>query len=200
VESDGSDINCDTVVPVVSRQEWPKLRDAVNRDAARVSPHVRVYMFGMETSYDAMLVYGSQCLLDNFEDFERGSFPAKFPFRTGGYCEKCPTHVSFPEYYHHLSRVHTHNAQTHAVWLVWCKLIDKAAQWPAQRVFLGMNLEERRHNPFVENVCAICGPTSKASTCAQCQLISYCNRDHQRKDWPRHKKYCKKAFAPGCPL
>jgi hypothetical protein len=195
-ESDGSDIRCDTIVPV-SRQEWPKLRDVVNRDAARVTG-VRLYSYGTDTSYENMMLNGFRCLLDNFEDFEAVSFPAKFPYGHGVYCEK-RKHVSFREYYQHLSRLSTHDTQAHATWLVWCKLIDMAAQCCVPKVHNG-SLEKRRHYPFVENFCAICGPRSEVSKCSQCQLISYCGRDHQRQDWSRHKKYCKNAFAPGCPL
>jgi hypothetical protein len=196
VESVDVGLNCDTIVPV-SRQDWPKLRDVVNRDAARVSG-ARVYSFGAETSYMDMLVNGFRCLLDNYETFEGVSFPAKFPYGKGVYCEK-RKHVSFPEYYVHLSRLRTHESQAHAPWLVWCKLIDLAAQWVGQQVILG-EMEERRHYPFVENHCAVVGPAIGVLKCSQCQLISYCHRDYQREDWPRHKKYCKKAFAPGCPL
>jgi hypothetical protein len=169
----------------------------VNRDALRVSG-VRVCSYGMDTSYDDMLVNGFQCFLDNFDQFESCSFIAKYPTGRGVYCEKGPTHLSFPEYYQLVSRIN-HDAETHATWLVWCKLIDIAAPLCAEKVLHG-SLEERRHYPFVENYCAVCGPASKASKCSQCQLISYCDRDHQRQDWPRHKKYCKKAFSPGCPL
>jgi hypothetical protein len=194
--SDGADMSCDTIAPV-SRQEWPKLRDAVNR-AAEVSSG-RVYSYGTNTSYDEMLLNGFQCLLDNFESFESVSFIARFPLGKGVYCEKRPTHTSFLEYYQTVSRFDSHDTQAHATWLVWCKLINIAAPLCAQKVLCG-SLDERRHYPFVEKYCAICGPKVKASRCSRCQLISYCNTDHQRQDWPRHKKCCKKAFAPGCPL
>jgi hypothetical protein len=82
-------MNCDTLAPV-SRQEWPKFRDAVNRDAEVSSG--RFYSYGTDTSYDEMLVNGLQCLLDNFEHFESCSFVARFPDGKGAYCEKRPTY------------------------------------------------------------------------------------------------------------
>jgi hypothetical protein len=194
--SHGVDISCDTLAPV-SRQEWPKFRDAVNRDAEVSSG--RFYSYGTDTSYDEMMVKGFQCLLDNAEKFEGCSFPARFPVGKGSYCEKRPTHTSFREYYQAVSRFDSHDTHAHATWLVWCKLIDRAAPLCAQKV-LHESLEERRHYPFVENYCAVCGPTTSVSRCSRCQLISYCDKDHQRQDWSRHKKCCKKAFAPGCPL
>jgi hypothetical protein len=169
----------------------------VNRDAE--ASGVRIYSYGTDTSYDEMSLNGFQCVLDNFKDFEGCSFIARFPIGKGVYCEKLPNHTSFLEHYQKISRFDSHDTQAHAAWLVWCKLINIAAPLCAQKV-LNESLEERRHYPFVESYCAICGPTVKASRCSRCQLISYRNTDHQRQDWPRHKKCCKKAFAPGCPL
>lgn len=196
VGSQPADINCDTIAPV-SKQEWPKFRDTVNRDALRASGVAFTVRYGMDTSYDEMLVKGFQCLLDNCESFERFSFPARFPTGKGAYCEKRPTHISFREYYQAVSQFGSHDTHAHAPWLVWCQLIEIAAQLCAQ--IIGGSLEHR-HYPFLENYCAICGPSSKVSRCSQCQLISYCDRIHQKQDWHRHKKCCKKAFAPGCPL
>jgi hypothetical protein len=150
-ESDGSDITCNTIVPVTG-QEWPKLRDVVNRDAARVTG-VRLHSYCADTSYKDMMVNGFQCLLNNFERFEGASFPAKFPSGKGVFCEK-RKHVSFPEYYQHLSRSRTHDTQAHATWRVWCTLISMATQWCTQEVSIGA-LEERRHYPFVENYCSL---------------------------------------------
>jgi hypothetical protein len=194
--SRGVDISCDTLAPV-SRQEWPKFRDAVNRDAEVSSG--RFYSYGTDTSYDEMLVNGFQCLLDNSEAFEGCSFTARFPTGKGVYCEKRATHTSFLEYYQAVSLFNSHDAQAHATWLVWCKLISIAAPLCAEKVLHG-SLEERRHYPFLENYCAVCGLTKSVSRCSRCKLISYCDSDHQRQDWSRHKKCCKKAFAPGCPL
>jgi MYND finger len=40
--------------------------------------------------------------------------------------------------------------------------------------------------------CAVCGaPTTL--TCGRCRGIYYCSRDHQRSDWPQHRKVCKVA-------
>jgi hypothetical protein len=40
--------------------------------------------------------------------------------------------------------------------------------------------------------CAVCGaPTTL--TCGRCRGVYYCSRDHQRSDWPQHRKVCKVA-------
>lgn len=40
--------------------------------------------------------------------------------------------------------------------------------------------------------CAVCGRSDdcKLSCCSVCQQTFYCSREHQRLDWPRHKKEC----------
>ncbi|KAF8904716.1 hypothetical protein CPB84DRAFT_1772643 [Gymnopilus junonius] len=44
--------------------------------------------------------------------------------------------------------------------------------------------------------CLMCGtPTTKS--CSSCKSVSYCNREHQKKDWRAHKEYCLKVKAAG---
>lgn len=38
---------------------------------------------------------------------------------------------------------------------------------------------------------------SKLLKCASCSLVMYCCKEHQKKDWPRHKKECKKLKQLG---
>ncbi|GFH56483.1 hypothetical protein CTEN210_12959 [Chaetoceros tenuissimus] len=42
-------------------------------------------------------------------------------------------------------------------------------------------------------ICHCCKKTSeeKLPTCSRCKIVGYCNRECQRKDWPKHKLECK---------
>lgn len=42
-------------------------------------------------------------------------------------------------------------------------------------------------------ICHCCQKTSdeKLPTCSRCKIVGYCNRECQRKDWPKHKLECK---------
>lgn len=42
------------------------------------------------------------------------------------------------------------------------------------------------------NACSICGSTENLLRCGQCKSIFYCNKEHQRQDWRKHKLSCKK--------
>jgi len=46
------------------------------------------------------------------------------------------------------------------------------------------------------NVCNFCGVEESVrkqmKCCAGCRSVFYCSRDHQKKDWGKHKKKCKK--------
>lgn len=46
-----------------------------------------------------------------------------------------------------------------------------------------------------ERECFVCGKKdngkNKIKWCSACKSISYCSREHQEKDWPRHKKKCR---------
>ncbi|KAF8803268.1 hypothetical protein BYT27DRAFT_7145292 [Phlegmacium glaucopus] len=44
--------------------------------------------------------------------------------------------------------------------------------------------------------CLVCGtPTTKL--CSSCKSASYCDKEHQKKDWRSHKEYCLKVKAAG---
>lgn len=38
--------------------------------------------------------------------------------------------------------------------------------------------------------CVICGATNKLLRCSRCKTVVYCNKEHQRLDWKRHKEFC----------
>ncbi|XP_044747045.1 egl nine homolog 1 isoform X2 [Coccinella septempunctata] len=40
--------------------------------------------------------------------------------------------------------------------------------------------------------CAVCGHTDKLYSCSRCKLIFYCSKEHQKKDWKKHKVDCGK--------
>ena len=40
--------------------------------------------------------------------------------------------------------------------------------------------------------CELCGEKAD-HRCSRCETAYYCCKNHQRKDWPRHKKICRKA-------
>ncbi|XP_053973196.1 SET domain-containing protein SmydA-8-like [Hylaeus volcanicus] len=43
----------------------------------------------------------------------------------------------------------------------------------------------------LETTCPICGDSTNATLkCSGCKLQVYCSKDHQRRDWPRHKSVC----------
>ena len=45
-------------------------------------------------------------------------------------------------------------------------------------------------------VCFHCGKSgAKLRSCGQCHRAYYCDRECQRKDWPRHKPACRAAVA-----
>ncbi|HSX26500.1 MAG TPA: zinc finger MYND domain-containing protein [Chlamydiales bacterium] len=44
--------------------------------------------------------------------------------------------------------------------------------------------------PIPAKVCAVCQTTETLKKCDACKWISYCGPDHQRQDWPSHKKIC----------
>ena len=40
--------------------------------------------------------------------------------------------------------------------------------------------------------CEAKGVKPRGGCCAQCHSVSYCSKDHQRRDWARHKETCKR--------
>jgi len=41
--------------------------------------------------------------------------------------------------------------------------------------------------------CRVCQTTENTSRCGKCGTAFYCGREHQKMDWPLHKKACKKV-------
>ena len=41
--------------------------------------------------------------------------------------------------------------------------------------------------------CAICKTETGLNSCKGCLVVFYCGRDHQKDDWPTHKRFCKHA-------
>jgi hypothetical protein len=39
--------------------------------------------------------------------------------------------------------------------------------------------------------CAICKTETGLNSCKSCLVVFYCGRDHQKEDWPTHKRFCK---------
>lgn len=47
---------------------------------------------------------------------------------------------------------------------------------------------------YYANMCHVChffGENTSLKRCGACQLISYCGQEHQKKDWPQHRDFCK---------
>lgn len=38
--------------------------------------------------------------------------------------------------------------------------------------------------------CVLCEKTDKLSRCSRCKSVFYCTKEHQRRDWKRHKEFC----------
>ncbi|XP_024867071.1 egl nine homolog 1 [Temnothorax curvispinosus] len=41
-----------------------------------------------------------------------------------------------------------------------------------------------------ELICAVCDKTDKLSRCSRCKVVFYCTKEHQRRDWKRHREFC----------
>ncbi|XP_011263521.1 egl nine homolog 2 isoform X1 [Camponotus floridanus] len=39
-------------------------------------------------------------------------------------------------------------------------------------------------------VCAVCDRTDKLLRCSRCKAVFYCTKEHQRRDWKRHREFC----------
>jgi hypothetical protein len=65
--------------------------------------------------------------------------------------------------------------------------------WMSDRNFdLIMPKDFDSYHPYVCNCCKR-GPLQNIDLfrCSSCKVTKYCSRDHQRKDWPDHKLWCK---------
>lgn len=38
--------------------------------------------------------------------------------------------------------------------------------------------------------CVVCNKTDKLLKCSQCRAVFYCTKEHQKRDWKRHKEFC----------
>lgn len=45
-------------------------------------------------------------------------------------------------------------------------------------------------------ICAVCDRTDKLLRCSRCKAVFYCTKEHQRRDWKRHRDFC--ATHPAC--
>ena len=57
--------------------------------------------------------------------------------------------------------------------------IVSRAQTPGGDVQIGVTLG-----------CVICNRTDKLLRCSRCKAVFYCTKEHQRRDWKRHKEFC----------
>ncbi|KAL0118545.1 hypothetical protein PUN28_009304 [Cardiocondyla obscurior] len=39
-------------------------------------------------------------------------------------------------------------------------------------------------------ICAVCDRTDELSRCSRCKVVFYCTKEHQRRDWKRHREFC----------
>ncbi|XP_076290195.1 HIF prolyl hydroxylase isoform X2 [Lasioglossum baleicum] len=39
-------------------------------------------------------------------------------------------------------------------------------------------------------ICVVCNRTDKLLKCSRCKAAFYCTKEHQRRDWKRHKEFC----------
>lgn len=39
-------------------------------------------------------------------------------------------------------------------------------------------------------ICAVCDKIDKLSRCSRCKVVFYCTKEHQRRDWKRHREFC----------
>lgn len=55
-----------------------------------------------------------------------------------------------------------------------------------------MDNSQAENNPVATKTCHVCNVVSKHK-CAKCKSVSYCSRECQAADWPKHKVHC---FVP----
>lgn len=39
-------------------------------------------------------------------------------------------------------------------------------------------------------ICAVCNRSDKLLRCSRCKVVFYCTKEHQRRDWKRHREFC----------
>ncbi|XP_022197974.2 uncharacterized protein LOC111055111 [Nilaparvata lugens] len=55
------------------------------------------------------------------------------------------------------------------------------------------SVRNHTRQPFLPTVCAVCDKTAAQcalKSCADCRLLVYCSRAHQKLDRPRHRRFC----------
>ena len=75
--------------------------------------------------------------------------------------------------------------------------------WPHTQ--LQAQAQHRRHTaaqPAMDKAllkahCLVCGNPEARRRCGECGVPHYCGVECQRKDWPRHKKECKRYIEDG---
>jgi len=80
----------------------------------------------------------------------------------------------------------------------WFETMFGNSPWMSDPHFNGcMPAEFQRYHPYVCNCCKR-GPLQLQKhivvdlfRCSACKVVKYCSRDHQKKDWPNHKIWCK---------
>ena len=91
----------------------------------------------------------------------------------------------------------------------YCSKSCQQADWSKHKT--GCRSEQSRDNPeassqddgtreqaVVKRECGYCGKVSESlKHCAQCTEVSYCDRNCQQADWPRHKRVCKELERIG---
>jgi len=76
---------------------------------------------------------------------------------------------------------------------------EQLAERSGQLNVSGLNLKQTYKNYSKNKYMANCslpsclqlGEKTSFKTCGRCHLAMYCSKEHQREDWPRHKKECK---------
>lgn len=43
---------------------------------------------------------------------------------------------------------------------------------------------------ITQTKCVVCNKSDKLLRCSQCKIVFYCTKEHQRRDWKRHKAFC----------
>lgn len=165
-------------IDLVSWEEWPKLRDTINRDAWNDTQGVQPFSFPPVLSCEDMIVRGTQCFLDHYKI----SFPTKFATGTGAFCSqkrKGAQGLSFWEYHQLSSHQLTRSPTMHAT------CVGGYFGWKASCFILGPIL-----------TCLLVVRKMSWNTVNVRRSLA----KHQTRDWVIHRKYCKKATRPACPI